>query len=277
MKISKFIAVIVALSSPCLAAQEQVTPIHPQMNATHIFILGGFRQDADAKFYVDVDAVQLPKDEIDLGDLGMDETDTSWLAEYRYRISEKWMLSLAGYTFNTGGSIQAGRTFEYDGVEFEAGLKIDSSLQTDTYMAEILYKIYGNERAQLFIGGGLHVTKITTELKATVSVGDQSGSRLRAGDDILAPLPNLRVQGTYAFNPRWTVAGTLGWLSLSYDDYEGSFGYFIGRVNYRLTDRFGVGLGYQYLDMDFSVKRGNGEAGVDIQFNGPSAYLTYSF
>ena len=70
---------------------------------------------------------------------------------------------------------------------------------------------------------------------------------------------------------------TLGWLSLNIDEYEGSFSYISARVFYLFTDHLGLGLGYQFLDMDFSVDRKNGEAGVDMQFNGPTAYISYSF
>ena len=46
---------------------------------------------------------------------------------------------------------------------------------------------------------------------------------------------------------------------------------------YRFTERFGVGVGYQYVDVDVTVDKSNGEAGFDIQFQGPTAYLSYSF
>jgi len=108
-------------------------------------------------------------------------------------------------------------------------------------------------------------------------VGDGEVTGSRANDDLMAPLPNLRVQGFYALSSRWAVTGTLGWLSLNYEEYEGSFAYIHTRVTYRMTERFGVALGYQYLDMDFSVDRDRGEAGVDINFNGPSMHLSYSF
>ena len=81
----------------------------------------------------------------------------------------------------------------------------------------------------------------------------------------------------YAFSPKWSISGTAGWLSMNIDEYDGSFTYLSTRLSYQFTDRFGAGLGYQLLDIDFSVDRNKGEAGMDIQFNGPSAFLTYSF
>ena len=73
------------------------------------------------------------------------------------------------------------------------------------------------------------------------------------------------------------LVGTLGWLSLEYEQYDGSFSYIHARTVYRLTEHFGIALGYQFLDMDLTVDRTRGDAGFDIQFNGPSLHLAYSF
>ncbi|MEH6584220.1 MAG: hypothetical protein V7754_19975 [Halioglobus sp.] len=248
---------------------------HPLMTDKHTFILGGYQQDADASFYAEVDGVT--GGSVDLGTLGMDETDTTVMLEYRYSLNERWEFSAAGYKFDTEGTLQAKRDFVYDGKEFEAGARIDSSLKTKTYLFTAMYKAYRTDRAYISVGGGFHIFDISTELKAKAVVGDLEASGSRAADDILAPLPNLRVEGFYALTPKWALISTFGWLSLNYEDYDGSFAYVHARANYRMTERFGVGLGYQYLDMDFSVERDRGEAGFDIQFNGPSVHLAYSF
>ena len=95
--------------------------------------------------------------------------------------------------------------------------------------------------------------------------------------DILAPLPNIRAQGFYAITPRWAVSGAVGWLSANYGDYDGGFTYFHGRTLYRFTERFGVGVGYQYVDVDVEHDGERGNSGFDIQFSGPTASLSYSF
>jgi len=258
-------------------AQTSTGSAHPQMGAKHTFMVGAYWQEADAEFYADVDAQQIPKTKIDLGDLGIKKDDTSAMAEYRFRYSDKWLFSLGGYIFRTDGSIESNKTFEYNGVEFEAGAQIESKLKVKTYIADILYKVYGSEKATIFVGGGLHVAKIETELETRVFVGDKEQTGVSGGDDILAPLPNLRMQGMYAFSPKWALTGTVGWLSLNYDDYEGSFSYIHARLGYSITEHFGVAAGYQLLNMDYSVQRKHGEAGIDIEFSGPTVQLAYRF
>jgi len=257
--------------------QVQADSIHPQLDARHTIIVGAYWQDVDAEFYANVDAQQIPNSKIDLGDLGMSESDTSVMTEYRFRLNEKWLFSLGGYIFRTDGSIESKKTFDYDGVEFEAGVQLDSKLKLDTYIADVLYNVYSTEKSSIFIGGGFHVTNIKSEVKTKIFVDDRERTGMSGGDDLLAPLPNLRMQGMYAFSPKWALTGTVGWLSLNYDDYEGSFTYLHARLGYSITEHFGVSAGYQFLSMDYSVQRKRGEAGIDIEFSGPTLQLGYRF
>jgi len=173
--------ILTALVITVIALPTQAESMHPQLTAKHTFILGAYHQDANAEIYADVDADEVDRAKIDLGDLGLRETDTSWMAEYRYRLNDKWLFSLGAYTFDTDGSLKAKKTFEYDGVEFEAGAKLDTSLKVDTYIADAMYKVYGSDRANVYVGGGFHISKISTDIEAKIGrrwrSNRQSGKR----------------------------------------------------------------------------------------------------
>jgi hypothetical protein len=274
MKIYHVIPVAVALLlSVGLPAHAE--SMHPQMDSKHTIILGVYHQKADTDFFANPDGID--KTEINFGDLGVEDTDNSVMLEYRYRLNEKWVFAVGTYQFDTTGKTSAKRDFTYDGVEFEAGAHLDTELDVDTYMIEALYSVYKSDRALIMLGAGLHLIDFSVSIDAKVAVDDLEGSGSRSANDILAPLPNLRLQGFYAFSSKWALTATVGWLSLNYEDYDGSFSYVHARTTYRLTERFGAGIGYQYLDMELTHDRQRGEAGFDIQFTGPAAYLSYSF
>jgi hypothetical protein len=249
--------------------------LHPQLDSKHTIILGAYHQKANSEFFANPDGID--RAEIDFGDLGVDDTDSSVTLEYRYRLNEKWDFAIGTYQFDTAGKVSAKRDFTYDGVEFEAGARLDTNLDADTYMIEALYSVYKSDRAQIMLGAGLHLIDFSVSLDAKVAVGDLEASGSRSSSDILAPLPNLRLQGFYALSSKWALTATVGWLSLNYEDYDGSFSYVHARTTYRLTERFGAAIGYQYVDMELTHDRQRGEAGFDIQFTGPAAYLAYSF
>lgn len=272
MKI-RLLAAFYALSG-CYGLSAQAESIHPQLDAKHVIVLGAYRQSADGEFYATPN--DLDKKSIKFKDLDVDNTDTSVMAEYRYRLNDKWLFSVGTYQFASGGTIQTKRDFEYNGVEFQAGAKLDTNLDIDTYMLEAMYSVYKTDRAEILLGGGLHMFDFSADLEAQLQVGDQEREKSQASDDILAPLPNLRLQGFYALSPKWGLAMTAGWLSAKYEDYDGAFVYVHARTTYRFTERFGAGVGYQFVDVDLEVDQARGKAGFEVRFDGPAVYFTYS-
>lgn len=268
---------VIAGSVLLMASSTQVfaESMHPYLDVKHTFLFGGFRENVNAEIYADSD--RLGGADIDLGDLGMDEKDNSWMFEYRYRLGENWQISLGAFTFKNSGTIDAKRDFSYDGVDFKAGVVIDSELQIDTYMADILYKVYSSDRAEVLIGGGLHIIDLSTDIEARLFVDEDSITGQRGESALLAPLPNLRMQGFYALTPKWALSATLGWLSMAYEEYDGGFSYIHARSSYHFTDHFAASLGYQYIDLDFTRDRERGETGLDASFSGPSLVLSYGF
>lgn len=263
------------LSAAMAVTHVQAQSFHPQMDATHTFSLGAFFQDADAAVHAAADG--RPGKEIDLKDLGVTEDDTSWLLNYSYRLNENWQFSVGAYIFDVDGSRTISSDVDFGGVEFPIGATVDTSFEVDTYIADVMYRVYGSDRAEIFIGGGVHLLDVSIELSSTSFIGETTSSNSRASEDLLAPLPNLRMTAFYAITPKWEVSGTLGWLSLDYDTYEGSFSYLRARTSYRITEGLDIGLGYQYIDIDFINDRDRGEVGLDVEFNGPSLTMSYSF
>ena len=74
--------------------------------------------------------------------------------------------------YSASGSRTTSRDFTYDGVEFEAGTNIDTELDVNTYIVDVMYRVYGSDRAEVLVGGGLHIFDFSTEIEARISVGD---------------------------------------------------------------------------------------------------------
>jgi hypothetical protein len=220
----------------------------------------------------------LPEVSLNLDDLGVDDSDTSWLVEYRWRFKPKWGLVVAAYTFENDGSIGVRRDFNFDGIEFEAGVKLDSEIEIDVYIADIMYALHQSDNLEIMVGGGLHVFDLGMAIEGRVFAGDLEATEETARSDLLAPLPNLRFQGFYALTNRWGVGLTGGWLSASYDDYDGDFAYIHLRTTWLFTDRFSASLGYQYTSIDLTYEKSrHREAEFDVDMDGPTLAVSYAF
>jgi hypothetical protein len=156
------------------------------------------------------------------------------------------------------------------------GARLDTNISVDTYMVEALYSVYKTDRAEIMLGGGLHMFDFSASIESKVIVGDQEFTDSDGQEDVLAPLPNVRLQGFYALSPKWALAASIGWLSASYKDYSGGFTYLHARTMYRFTKRFGATIGYQFVDVELDHDKPNGEVGFDLQFEGPTVSISYS-
>lgn len=243
---------------------------------THLFRLGAYQQDIDITAAV----TREPFEEVELNFdrvLGMEESATTYFASYHWRFSEKWNLGLFYSNMSADGSREASQDFTWDGEEYNAGLELDTKFELDTYLVTANYSFIRNEQFEWGLGFGLHAFDIETTLKASARVEGIIEEVRRNNATVLAPLPNLRTYGTWAITPKWEINADLGWLSITYDNYDGDYLFIHLQTEYRVTERFGIGLSYQVAEIDVAVEKRRGEDKYDIDLYGPSLYLTYGF
>lgn len=249
--------------------------LHPYLDRSHQFLVGAYFQDFTAE--VRETRGPLPQQAINLGHLGVDETDTTWQVEYRHRFNDRWGLVASAQTFSSRGSLGIGREFNFGRITYPVGAELDTKIEVDTYVLDVVYTAYRSPRAELAIGVGIHAFDFTTEIEGRTFAGRDKNSESAAFEEFLAPLPNLRLQGFFAMNSRWSVIGGLGWMSANIDEWSGSFLYLNGRLQYLFTKRLGVALGYQFTDVDVSREQRRRDSEYDIEFSGPSVQLTFGF
>jgi hypothetical protein len=246
----------------------------------HSFRLGVYSQDADITSQSTVDP--LPPIEIDLiRDLDLDDSSESIFFNYRWRFKEKWSLSATFQRLELEGNGVAGFDFTYDGEPFVAGMVTDTQFDMDTYLIDVAYSIVRNDKWEVSVGGGIHAFDFDTTINGTLFLeggGEETVLQSTSSSaDVLAPLPNLRAAATYLISPRWEVTTGVGWLSLEIDNVDGKYTYFELGTEYRFTDRFGVGATYQVSKIEVTSTESDKLEKFDVEFSGPSIYLSYGF
>lgn len=243
---------------------------------THRFRLGVTDQEIDIEGH----ASRKPRPPVDIEFdevLGLEDSSDSIYLSYRWRFAERWSLYALYSNFEATGSKLAVKDFVWDDQDISAGVLLDTEFGLDTYLVEATYSFVRDERKEFGLGLGLHAFDIETVIEIDLGVNEERREAVRTNAELLAPLPNLIVFGGFMINPRWEISGSAGWLSLNYEDYSGD--YFFGEVTteYRITDKFGIGAKYQMAEIDVSYQSGKKDTAFDIDFYGPSIFLTYGF
>jgi hypothetical protein len=258
------------------AQQVTAEAVNPALDDKFTFSLGYLRNEL--KGDITVTRPPFAETPVDLERLGIDEaTNTPW-GGFRWRFSDRWSLNFTFNRWDNSGSRTVTEDFNFGGQEYVAGANLDTSLGADAYILDVAYAFHKTDRAEIGVGVGLHAFDLKASIAGSLSLDDDPLVEFDTkSEELIAPVPNLRLYGIYAFTNRFSVRANGGWLSANYDDYEGAFYYLSTAAEYRFTERFGAGIGYQYTDIDIKHDDGLDKEEYDFQFDGAQLYLTYSF
>jgi hypothetical protein len=153
-----------------------------------------------------------------------------------------------GLTFLAGTRATAGSGFEL--TRFFWGYNFSKKANTD----------YG-------IGGGFHWLHVNAFIEGTIET--PSGPLFdRAAASVDAPLPNIGFWYVRSLSPRWAFSSRLDYFDASIHPYDGTFINASAGLNYRVSDRFGIGASYNYVELDVGVNGDNWRGDMEIRFDG---------
>lgn len=247
----------------------------PFINPKHRISLGIAEQDADLGIRATVDGYDPVV--LKARDLGISDRDYSYYLDYRYSFNPRWAVVAGAYGFSDTGSREAERDFNYDGIEFTAGAELTTRFEADAYLVDVMYAVHRDGRSEFQIGGGVHALDLSSSIGASLAINDERREFQRSGTTLLAPVPNLRMAGTWVLSERFALHGVGGWLSANIDDFSGSFVYGHLRLAYALTEQMFLALGYQRTDIDITEERDRSELNYDVRLDGFTFTFAYSF
>ena len=218
-----------------------------------------------------------PKYTVDMDDLGLDEDYTTLFLNGALRLGERWRLRLDYFGYHEDATKRSDIEFEFDDIDIPVGAIIDSKLDIDLYVVNLGYDIYQSDRANLSIGLGAHVADLNLEVSGEIRSGDTTVQLGEEDEDVLAPLPNLYLSGSYALKENLILNCDGGWMSLSYGDYDGDLVFARGTLEYWPFKHVGIGAGYIYTKADIDYDPGHKQETYDIKMPGPLAYLVIGF
>ena len=269
------VAIGLALASLIIPKMTLAESQHAYLSDRHHITVGGYAQSSDASLTASREGFDPTA--VTLGAIGLDDKDSTWMLEYRFRKNERWQYSASIYRYRQNGAVSAETSFNFDGVDIDVGAFVESDLTIDTYIFDAMYTLRRTDHSELTTGGGLHVLDNDVIISTRVNSGSDvvEGETGRAA--LVAPLPNFRASYFHALSPKVSFAATAGWLSLTYDDYDGDFRYLHLKGQYQVSDAIGLMLGYQFAGVDVQENLDSGLNRFDVDFSGVTFGVTYSF
>lgn len=253
---------------------------NPVLDDSFTFKLGASWLKPDGKFSSTNDNELT--DKLETSDLDVDDYDVQPAISARWRFTDRWRLTFDYRKLDNEGSVQD--NFDeliFGDIRARGFLAVDTKFKTDFYIAQAGYSFLKNERSELGVGAGLHIADFDTKLsvRGEIEIGDSgtfSDSFEVESVEVTAPLPNITAFGTYAFTPKLSLEGSIGFFGLDYKDYSGELLTLNASLEYRVTERFGVGVGYTYIDMDLEIDK-SAKDRYELDYYGPALFATAAF
>ena len=215
---------------------------------------------------------------LDLDRLGVDDDDTSMWFTWNWRSpTSRWGAWFGAWRFDASGyRIWEDQLEPGDGIYIPVGAGVNTTLDTDWYIAEATYSFYRTETLDAGIGFGIHAVDLGASLKGRLEVGEQGVELYDEKLEFLAPLPNILAYSYWKFAERWRLTTRFGWFGLSYDDYSGGMVNLHALLRYDLSERWALEAGYQFVKLDIDVEKGDRTQLYDVDFSGPMAVIRFN-
>ena len=149
--------------------------------------------------------------------LGMDFNTTVFRIDGGYRFSNAHSMQFSWYRIASTGTKVLGQDIEWDDITIPATATVSSELKYDIVKLGYLWSFYHNDKVELGVGAGVHVTRLSLLMNATFA-----GTELETQDvNTTVPLPVVMFVIAYRINDKWRWAIDNQWFSMNFERIRG--------------------------------------------------------
>ncbi|NIL94436.1 MAG: hypothetical protein GTO71_08365 [Woeseiaceae bacterium] len=274
---SRFIGIL-ALLLPVSVLGDDPLPIHPYLSSKYYASVGLFLPDQDVKLSLDA-TLSVPEGAIipyyDFSQtFGTKTSDETFSAEIGWRFGKKWQLRGQYFRVEDKATATLEEDVEWGEYIFNSGSSVGAG--TDMQVTRLFFGRHfrSTETGEFGLGIGSHILDISAYLEGNATLSGQDVGFVEERASISQPLPNFGAWYMHAFSAKLAVMVRLDWLSASFDKYDGRIVNAAASLGYSVGDHFGIGLAYNFFEIDFKIDDEDWRGGIRTRFNGPYISLT---
>ena len=215
------------------------------------------------------------KIKIDAGEvLGLDENFIVFRADALWHITRRNRVDFTYYAMNRDGSNELNIDIPRPGGgSFPVGTRIKTDFDMSILRGSYAWSFFKNDHFDLAVAGGLYGMAVDFKIKRDGSLGGDEEKT-----DFAFPLPVIGLRGSFALSPKWFIRQSFDYFYVNIGDYEGQLVDFLAAVEWNAFKHVGLGVGYNYVQMDLDY---NGSddflSEIDLANGGLLAFAKFYF
>lgn len=269
-----FLLLIVAASTISHAAESG--DAHPYLTEKFFLDLGMYFPKR--KLHISVDGPDSGTGEdIDFDDdLNLSANDETAALNFGWRMSEHWKYSAQYFRTSDNFDATLEEDVEWGDDVFPVGGDIDGGQDFTLVRTFFGYEFNSSDKHAFGIGGGLHWLEIGTFIEGELQIGGAGGPVIsdRRSVRVQGVLPNIGAWYRYSLSHDWVLTARYDWLSVAFGDYDGRLVNASVGVNYQMFDHFGVGLNYNFFELNVGVTSADWIGTALTSYKGAYVYIS---
>lgn len=261
-------------SLPANAQDDQ--EVHPYLSKRYFASLGIFFPDRSFSFDV---AGTLPstlsEEPVDFSEqFGIGGTDESGAVELGWRYTENWIFRGQYFRVSDSSSVVLDSDVEWGDAIFSAGSAVRAGTEVEVTRLFFGRTYRESDHNEIGFGGGLHWLEIGASISGRAIVGGMDDGFHDDAVSVEGPMPNIGAWYVHSFSPELAATIRFDWLSASVDKYDGRIINASAGVTYALSRHFGVGLSYNYFELNLGINDESWQGSTKNRFHGFAFYLS---
>jgi hypothetical protein len=202
-------------------------------------------------------------------DLGLDDSDLLPLAEITLLPGDRHLLRLSGFGMRRSAQKRINRTIVFDDQTYLPNELVNSTLNVTMLGLTYGYSIVKMQQLDVALTFGIQVIEV--EANAVVR------SRVvRDAETGVTPLPLAGVEGRYDFNEHWSAEMRLQYISVEFDEVDGSVMDARAALTWRKNPWLVFGVGYRMFGVEVDSQDIDTPGRVDLEMAGPLLFMRAS-
>ncbi|MFT5501813.1 MAG: hypothetical protein ACI88G_001952 [Woeseiaceae bacterium] len=269
-----FFVLAFVVSAPSRAAVSG--DAHPYLTEKFFVDVGIFFPKRELRISVEgIDGIT--NQDIDFDDeLDLSKNDETVSLNFGWRIGRHWKFSAQYFRTNDSFGATLQEDVEWGDNVFPVGGDVTGGQDFTLVRSLIGYEFNASDKHAFGIGGGLHWLEIGVFIEGDFLLGGPGGPVVNDRESVSAKgvLPNIGAWYRYSLTQKWVLTARYDWLSVAVGDYDGRLVNASAGVNYQMFDHFGVGLNYNYFELDVGVSSTDWVGTALTSYKGVFFYLS---
>ena len=268
------------MASALMGSLASAAETHPLMSSKYLVNLGIYfpSRDFEAKAFGNVGPPGRQDQPVQFVDfersVGVNDRPEIFSFEMGWRFGSVWGVALQHFESKRTRRTVLSKSIEWDGMTYDAGVEVSAGTEVKITRVFFSRDFRNRDRHSLRLGAGIHYIKLGAEISGQATLEDMSTGFHRGVVSASVPVPNIGAWYRYSPSARWLFSTRLDWFSADLGDFSGGIWNVATGANYRLTDKIGIGLSYQFFELGGTIRETNWKGDIRTRFDGPVIYLT---